>query len=120
MEVVLDIVSWVSIISGGVFCIIGAIGIIRLPDVYCRMHAAGIIDTIGIGLIFLGLAFQAGWSLSLAKLLMILIFVLYTSPTSCHALCRAAAYGGVHPLHRKKLDGEGVPLKEGKDISSKI
>ena len=120
MQVVLDIVSWISIVSGAGFCIIGAIGIIRLPDVYCRMHAAGIIDTIGIGLIFLGLALQAGWSLALAKLLMILIFVLYTSPTSCHALCRAAAYGGVNPLPPEKRDEEQVLLNEGKDISSKI
>ena len=120
MEVVLDIVSWVSIVSGGVLCIIGAVGIIRLPDVYCRMHAAGIIDTIGVGLIFLGLAFQAGWSLTLAKLLMILIFILYTSPTSCHALCRAAAYGGVYPLHPEKREGEEVLHEEGKGISSKI
>ena len=99
MVLFLDVISWVLIIAGGVFCIIGAIGLIRLPDVFCRMHAAGIIDTMGFALIVLGLMIQAGWTLALAKLLIILAFVLFTSPTSCHALCRATLYGGVRPMH---------------------
>ena len=115
MEAAINIISWASILSGGMFCIIGALGIIRLPDVYCRMHAAGIIDTVGIGLIFLGLAFQAGWSLALAKLVMIMIFILYTSPTSCHALCRAAAYGGVNPTHKQEKTDEYALREEGKE-----
>ena len=120
MEMILNVLSWGAIIGGGIFCIIGTIGIIRLPDVYCRMHAAGIVDTIGIGLILLGLAFQAGWSLALAKLAMIFIFILYTGPTSCHALCRAAAYGGVLPIHGEKSQDKEASLEEGKEISSKI
>lgn len=117
MEATIDILSWAAIFAGGFFCVVGALGIIRLPDVYCRMHAAGIIDTVGIGLIFLGLALQAGWSLALAKLVMILIFILYTSPTSCHALCRAAAYGGVLPIHGKEAKENKTKSKEGKDAS---
>lgn len=116
MEMVLDLLSWASIITGGAFCVIGAIGVIRLPDVYCRMHAAGIIDTAGVGLILLGLAFQAGWTLVLAKLAMILIFILFTSPTSCHALCRAAAYAGVHPMHGEQTPDDGAA---GEGASSK-
>ena len=58
MELALEIISWVCLISGAIFCLIGAIGIIRLPDVYCRMHGGGIIDTLGIGLIFIGLLLQ--------------------------------------------------------------
>lgn len=116
MEMALDILSWASIITGSIFCVIGAIGIIRLPDVYCRMHAAGIIDTVGVGLILLGLAFQAGWTLALAKLAMILIFILFTSPTSCHALCRAAAYAGVHPMHGEQIPDDAT---DEEDPSSK-
>ena len=103
----------------GCFCVIGAIGIIRLPDVFCRMHAAGIIDTTGVGLILLGLMIQACWTLALAKLIIILAFILFTSPTSCHALCRSTLYGGVRPLHvdeklkidSKKSDEELNPSK---------
>ena len=118
MEIVFYILSWAAIIIGSVFCVIGAIGIIRLPDVYCRMHAAGIIDTAGVGLILLGLAFQVGWTLALAKLAMILIFILFTSPTSCHALCRAAAYAGVHPMHGEQaLDDANVADDEEDTLS---
>ena len=117
MEMILYILSWIAIITGSVFCVIGAIGLIRLPDVYCRMHAAGIIDTVGIGLIFLGLAFQAGWTLVLAKLAMILVFILFTSPTSCHALCRAAAYSGVHPMHGEQAP-DGADVIDGEEDAS--
>ena len=98
MDAVLNILSWASILAGSGLCIIGAIGLIRLPDVFCRMHGAGIIDTLGIGLIILGLAFQAGFTLGLAKLGMIVIFILFTSPTATHALSRAALHGGIKPI----------------------
>jgi multicomponent Na+:H+ antiporter subunit G len=111
MGLVLDILSWAAIIIGSVFSIIGAIGIIRLPDVFCRMHGAGIIDTMGVGMIFLGLALQTGFNLTLAKLAMILLFVLFTSPTATHALARAARYSGVEP----ELD---MPAKKEADPSN--
>lgn len=113
MAVVLDVLSWASILVGAFFCIVGSYGLIRLPELYCRMHAAGVVDTAGIGFILLGLALQAGWTLALAKLLMILLFVLLTSPTTCHALCRAAAYAGIHPLH-----GERAPETDSDDGGS--
>ena len=114
---IINILSWGAILGGGIFCIIGAVGILRLPDVYCRMHASGMIDTSGIGLVFFGLALQAGWSLALAKLVMIMIFILYTSPTSCHALCRAAAYGGVLPKDDEEVKEERALIK-GKGTQS--
>ena len=95
MQMVLDFLSWASIIAGGAICIIGAIGMLRLPDMYCRMHGAGLIDALGLALILLGLAVQNGFNLGLAKLA--LIFVLFTSPTATHALARAALYAGLDP-----------------------
>jgi multicomponent Na+:H+ antiporter subunit G len=70
---------------------------IRFPDVFTRMHSASLIDPFGIGLIFLGLALHVGFTLALGKLLVILVFVLLTSPTGTHALCRAALADGVQP-----------------------
>ena len=102
MEFALDILSWASIIAGGAFCIIGAVGLITLPDVFCRMHGASIIDTMGLGLILLGLALQNGFNLGLAKLAMIFLFILFTSPTGTHALARAAIYGGADPEEATK------------------
>ena len=102
-----DVISWACIIVGAVFAIIGAVGILRLPDVFSRMHGAGIIDTLGAGLILVGLMFQAGFSLITVKLILIIVFVLYTSPTTTHALARAALNGGVNPLiERKEASGD--------------
>jgi multicomponent Na+:H+ antiporter subunit G len=97
MDQMIDILSWGLLLTGVVFCLIGALGIIRLPDMFARMHGAGIIDTLGIGLIFLGLMLQAGFNLVLVKLVLILVFIMFTSPTATHALARAALRGGVEP-----------------------
>jgi multicomponent Na+:H+ antiporter subunit G len=94
---VLDGLSWLCLVLGGLTALIGAIGILRLPDVFCRMHAAGMIDTTGAGLVLLGLALQAPSWLVAVKLALIFIFILVTSPTSTHALARAALDGGVVP-----------------------
>jgi multicomponent Na+:H+ antiporter subunit G len=102
MQAILDILSWASIVAGGVICIVGAIGMLRLPDVFCRMHGASLIDTLGIGLILLGLALQNGFNLGLAKLALIFLFVLFTSPTATHALARAALYAGLDPAKGAK------------------
>lgn len=98
METALDIVSWVLLVTGSVFAMIGGLGLIRLPDVYTRMHGAGITDTMGAGLILAGLMVQGGFSLVTVKLILILIFLLYTSPTSTHALASAAFHRGQKPL----------------------
>ena len=95
MELVLDILSWAFIIGGSVFCLIGGLGLIRLPDMFARMHGASLIDTMGVGLILIGLIFQAGLTLITAKLILILVFIFFTSPTSTHALARAAINGGL-------------------------
>ncbi len=95
MDIILNIVSWAFIISGGIFCLIGGLGLVRLPDMFARMHGASLIDTMGIGLILIGLMFQAGLTLITGKLLLILVFVFFTSPTSTYALARAAINGGL-------------------------
>lgn len=97
MEVLLDVLSWVSILTGAFFMLVGSIGVLRMPDVLCRMHAAGMTDTMGAGFILLGLAFQAGFTLVLVRLVLVYLFLLFTSPISSHALARAALAGGVKP-----------------------
>ncbi len=94
MSVAVDILSWVSLLVGSAFCIIGAVGLLRMPDFWTRTHAAGITDTMGVGLILVGLMFQAGFSLVCVKLLMVLLFLYLAGPTAGHAIFRAAsAYG---------------------------
>lgn len=95
MTLLVNIVSWSSLVLGGLFCIVGAIGLLRMPDFYTRMHAASVIETLGAGLILLGLVLQAGFTLVAVKLLMMGLLILFVSPTATHALARAAMVRGV-------------------------
>lgn len=108
MSVVLDAASWVCLAAGGLFCVIGAVGLIRMPDFYTRMHAASVTDTLGAGLIIVGLMLQAGVTLVTAKLLIIGVLIFFMSPTATHALARAAYFRGVQP---KLQQDEGEPWK---------
>ena len=93
MDILINFVSWVFLIGGCMFCLMGGLGLIRLPDMFARMHGASLIDTMGIGLILIGPMFQAGFTLITGKLILILIFIFFTSPTSTYALARAAING---------------------------
>jgi len=92
-----DWLSWIFLVTGSFFTIVGTLGIVRLPDVFSRMHGAGIVDTLGISMILTGLMFQADEAIVAIKLVLILLFVFFTSPTTTFALARAAIHGGVIP-----------------------
>jgi multicomponent Na+:H+ antiporter subunit G len=94
----LEALSWVCLIGGVAFALIGAVGMLRFPDVFSRMHAAGIVDTLAAGLVLLGLGLQAPSWLVAVKLFLIYVIILYTGPTATHALARAALKGGVKPM----------------------
>jgi multicomponent Na+:H+ antiporter subunit G len=98
VNVIIDAASWICLVGGSAFCIIGAAGLIRMPDFYTRMHAASVTDTVGTGPILLGLMLQAGFTLVTAKLVIIAMLILLTSPAASHALARAAFVRGVRPL----------------------
>ena len=83
---------------GSLFYLTAAVGLLRLPDFYSRIHGGGITDTLGAGLVLLGLMLQATDWLVVFKLSMILFFLLITSPTSAHALSKAAHAHGIEPL----------------------
>ena len=87
---ILDVLSWFLLVGGAVLCVIGGLGLLRLPDVYTRAHAAGINDTLGAWAILLGLMLQAGLGLVTIKLAMIGLFIALVGPVSSHALLKAA------------------------------
>lgn len=97
MSEVADAASWILLAAGGAFCVIGAIGMIRMPDFYTRVHAASVIETLGAGLILAGLILQAGWTLAAVKLVILGLLIFFSSPTATHALTRAALLRGVKP-----------------------
>ena len=94
----LDIASWVLIVIGGAFGIIGGIGILRMPDFFTRIHPAGMTDSMFAPCILVALMLQSGWSIITVKLAFILLFLFLTSPTASHALAKAALHGGLTPL----------------------
>ena len=97
MDNVLDILSWILLTLGGISVLIGGIGALRLPDLFTRMHAASVTDSIGAILVIGGIMLQAGLTLATIKLAAILLFLLLTSPTASNALAAAAMLAGNKP-----------------------
>jgi multicomponent Na+:H+ antiporter subunit G len=107
--------------AGSFFCLVGGLGLVRLPDFYTRVHAGGVTDTLGAGLVILGLTFQAGFSLITVKLLLILGFLWLTSATTAHAAVKAAMARGLKAmLHddRGDRDDPVAPEQESEPSSS--
>ncbi len=105
MDAILDFGSWILLSLGGLFVFIGGVGALRMPDLYTRMHAASLTDTMGSVLIIGGVMLQAGASLAAVKLAAILIFLLFTGPTASNALASAAVLSGHRP-------GEALPWRK--------
>ncbi|WP_424984381.1 monovalent cation/H(+) antiporter subunit G [Microbulbifer sp. S227A] len=97
MDMLVDILSWVFILSGSFFTIVGSLGVLRLPDFWTRLHGMSISDSAGVILLILGMAMQAGLTLITVKLFIILAFLFITGPTSTHAVANAALVSGLKP-----------------------
>ncbi|MCQ8186028.1 monovalent cation/H(+) antiporter subunit G [Parvularcula maris] len=110
MLLILDILSFLLLAAGGAFVLIGAVGVLRFPDFYTRMHAAGVTDTLGADLILLGLLLQVPDVMTAVKILLIIFFLLMTSPVATHSVAHAAYAGREAPLTGKLLLREHVPL----------
>ncbi len=98
VEFLRDALAGVLIVGGGIFVVIGAIGLNRMPDVFTRMHATSVSDTLGVGLMIAGMIVEAGFSLVAAKLFFLLFFLWFTGPVATHALARAALFAGIKPV----------------------
>ena len=109
MGTLLDVSSWCFLLAGSFFVIVGGLGLLRLPDFYARIHAAGVTDTLGAWLILIGLMFQSGATWNTPKLVLVLFFLLCTSPVSSHALAKAAWGRGLAPKLGAELRQEEEP-----------
>jgi len=98
VAVLIDILSWLLLLGGSFFVLVGGLGLIRMPDFYTRNHAASITDTLGAGLLILGLMLQSPDLFVALKLVLIIIFILISSPTATHALAKAALHSKLAPL----------------------
>jgi multicomponent Na+:H+ antiporter subunit G len=103
LPLIRDIASWALLLGGSFFFVVGAVGMVRMPDVYTRMHAVSVTETLGAGLLVAGMMLQAGWSQTTGKLFLLGALFFLTAPVATHALAQAALHMGVRP----KLDEDG-------------
>ncbi|WP_438984109.1 monovalent cation/H(+) antiporter subunit G [Aequoribacter sp.] len=94
IELVVDTVSWILIVGGSLFVVVGGIGALRMPDLFTRMHAASVTDSLAPILILSGLMLQSGLNLYTVKLFAILLFLLLSGPAASNALASAALLSG--------------------------
>ncbi|NLN06705.1 MAG: monovalent cation/H(+) antiporter subunit G [Firmicutes bacterium] len=81
----------ILLLAGGIFFfLVGVAGLLRLPDVFCRMHATTKCDTLGAGLLLLALALYAGFPSAAVKLLLLIVLIWIANPTAAHVIARAA------------------------------
>lgn len=93
-----EMIGMACLVLGSLGVIMGALGLIRLGDVYQRMHSAGIVDTGGAGLILLGLLLLAPhWTVAV-RLVLIGFILVMTGPTATHAIARMARVSGIEPV----------------------
>ena len=98
MTAILELLSNICLMLGGVLCITGGVGLLRMPDFFSRVHASGVTETLAAPLLLIGLLLQMEWSLDSVKVIMILFLVLATNPTATHAMAKATRHGGQRPL----------------------
>lgn len=98
MTLVIEIASWILILAGSFFTIVGAFGLVRMPEVFTRMHAASVTDTLGVGFLILGMCLQAGFGLVTLKLLLLAALFIFTGPVVTHALAQACLHENIKPM----------------------
>ena len=103
---IVHIASWILLMAGAFFVVTGGIGLVRMPDFFTRLHPAGMTDTLGAGLMLTGLMLQSGATFVTLKLVLILLFLLVTSPTSSFSLAHAALFAGEKPWTRARGEEE--------------
>jgi len=97
LALVVEIVSWILILTGSAFTIIGAVGTLRFPNFWSRLHAASVSESAGMIFLITGMCLQAGATLVTVKLILIGAFIFITGPTSTHAVANAALMSGERP-----------------------
>ena len=114
MEQVLLYGSYFCFALGSFFVLSSAVGLVRMPDFFSRLHPAGISDSIGLPLILLAIMLQSEFGFVTAKIFLIIIFSMLTSSTACHALSKSALLSGLKPLgvvHKRKSNSRSGATK---------
>lgn len=119
MELLMTLLTWPIALVGIVFLLAGAVGVLRLPDLYTRLHAASVTDT-GAGLLiglvlFVHALVVFGSVMAAIKMLLIMGFTLFTAPTASHVLAKTALLTGLVPV-----GGDGKPLLSSPEEATRL
>jgi multicomponent Na+:H+ antiporter subunit G len=98
MEMLLSWLSGGSLLLGMAALLVGALGLVRLPNLFSRIHAVGMMDTAGVAFITLGMLIHEGFSLVSVKLAVVGVFLFFTSPIATHAVVQVAHRSGFSPV----------------------
>jgi multicomponent Na+:H+ antiporter subunit G len=118
MDAVLALLVGLLMIVGAGFTLIAALGVLRFPDVYTRMHAASKAGTLGSGLVIIGLAVYAAEFSVIMRALAAIVFFLLTAPLAGHLLARAAYLSGHRPSPTTDPDALRARLGEARRAES--
>jgi multicomponent Na+:H+ antiporter subunit G len=104
MEVLLALLVAAMLVVGGIFTFLAAVGVVRLPDVYTRMHAASKAGTVGSGLMLIAAGLYAGELVTLARAFAGFVFFILTAPVAAHLVAKAAHQAGYRLSRRAVCD----------------
>lgn len=104
MEALADLIAGLLLIAGAIFALLAAVGLLRLPDIYSRMHAASKAGTLGSGLMLIALAVHAGDTATTSRAIAGVVFFLLTAPISAHLLAKAAYAVGYRLTDNSVID----------------
>lgn len=97
----IDLLGGAFLVLGSVVILVGSLGLLRLPDCFSRLHAAGVIDTLGAWLMLLGLLVLSTSVIIAFKVLLLIILLFFLSPVNSHGLSRTALKSGLRPFTNK-------------------
>lgn len=97
-------VAALVLLIGATMSVLAAVGILRLPDLYTRLHAASLAGAGGAGLIVLVVAMTSGDGAVAMRALLGIVFLLLSTPVSAHLLARAARRSGLEPVRQTNID----------------
>lgn len=126
VDIIQNYIAGLLIIIGAAFALVAAVGLVRLPDVYSRMHAASKAGTLGSGVMLLALAVVANDQATITRALAGILFFLLTAPIAAHLLAKAAYAAGYQLWDQSVLDqmqGEAAKNTKAKteiDTTTKV
>ena len=119
MNVVIDVLSGVFLISGALLSLAASIGLLRFPDVASRMHAATKPQVLGLLLVLTGVALRLTSGIELATLLLVAVFQMATAPVAAHMIGRAA-YRADLVRHDLLITDEAVGMSEERTTDQRV